>query len=107
MGWKLHPAVEAELKITLVPMSKGRAQMQGADTNTLAILPPDLCAAPRVGKLLWPIDGKQRRAVNTDIARVAQERFDALDELEVVVGKVTLGDQHLVFRRTPPGVCFV
>jgi hypothetical protein len=47
------------------------------------------------------VDQEQRPAIDSDVARVAQDRLHDADEFEVGLRVVALRDQHLVVRSIP------
>src|SRR5262245_34536259 len=84
MRRKLKPAVEPELRVILIIIGESRTDVDFADSDFPAILPPDFDGLAGIRKTLRLINDEERRAREPDITRMIEERNQALDEIDIV-----------------------
>src|SRR4051812_17479143 len=99
--WKLQAAVETELDVILVFISERRTNVNSADSGLLTVSTPGIDRLLRIWKMLWLINNKEWRTVDTDVAGVAEEGNQAFDEFEVICRQILLGNKYLVIRSVP------
>src|SRR6185369_5844623 len=69
-----------------------------ADTGPAALLAPDLDRGLGVGDLADSVNEQDRLALETEIARVAQHRDDVMDEADVRLERVMLGQKDVLLK---------
>jgi hypothetical protein len=102
LGGELHRGVEADVPwIDLVAVALYLGEIRVRQPCLDAHLPLDVGRAGRIGKILRPVHEEDGPAVDPHVAVIGQDGEQMLHVLAIVVGRVSLGEEHLMLLSGP------
>ena len=101
VGWELHATVETEASVVFVVVRQGGTKVDGPNSGSLTVLPPQVHAVQWIWEVLWLVHDQERRAVMPNVAWVLEEWNDALYEVQVVLREILLTQQDFMIHSIP------
>jgi len=103
VGGELHGSVEADIpRIDLVSEALHPGEIWIWQPGLDAHLAPDIGRPSGIGEIARPVDEEERPTVDPHVALVGQGGEQMLHVMPIVLGRVLLGEQHLVLVPVPP-----
>ena len=90
---KLYPTIKTKLGVLFILMGECPTDMYFSQPDRPAVVSPYPNTFTNVWNMRWTVYGEIRLSINPNVALILKERYQGLDEIEVILLPILLRDQ--------------